>query len=141
MSHSRRRFLKHTVMTALASSLAIRARGGTTRPRWVTGNEKIDRARQVAIDMLKPTQKQLQHAWELHFNSLVFESYGFAPRCAIDGARIQAAVKAGASPSEIGDIREETMMNRGATHPRERAEFLAAVDQTLFGFQASEVVE
>ena len=128
MSHSRRRFLKHTVMTALASSMAIRVRGGTTRPLWVTGNEKIDRARQVAIDMLKPTQKQLQHAWELHFNSLVFESYGFAPRCAIDGARIQAAVEAGASPSEIGDIREETMMNRGATHPRERAEFLAAFE-------------
>ncbi|MFT5466713.1 MAG: membrane dipeptidase [Verrucomicrobiales bacterium] len=123
---SRRSFLRKSALTSLGVAAAAQARGQSSDPIWLTGNDKIDHPRKVAIDLLKPTQAQLERAWELHFDSLVFESYGFAPRCAMDGDRIQAAVKAGASHAELTDIREETMMNRCATDDAEREEFLQA---------------
>ena len=92
----------------------------------MTGNPSIDKPREIAIDMLKPTQAQLEHAWELHFGSVVFESYGFAPRFAVDGEAINQLIKDGASRAEIEDMRESLMMNNGATNERERKEFLDA---------------
>ena len=44
---------------------------------------KIREARDVALDILKPSKKQIEHGLELHKNSLVVESYGFSPRAAI----------------------------------------------------------
>ena len=87
-------------------------------------NEKIQKAREVALAVLKPSQRDLDHGLELHANSLVFESYGFAPRCALDGDAFRAAVEAGASDSELVDLREEMSMTRCATNAAERKEFL-----------------
>lgn len=42
--------------------------------------DAIERCRQTAMDVLKPTKKALQHGLELHENSLVCEAYGFTPR-------------------------------------------------------------
>jgi membrane dipeptidase len=75
---------------------------------------------------LQPTQAQLEHAWELHFGSLVFESYGFAPRCAIDGEQFQKAVEEGASAAELSDLRESMSMNGHTHNERERKEFFDA---------------
>ena len=47
-------------------------------------NEVIQQARQAAIEVLKPSAKELEHGLELHEASLVFDSYGFSPRAAID---------------------------------------------------------
>lgn len=80
----------------------------------------------MALGILKPSQKDIDHGLELHANSLVFESYGFAPHCAVDGDAFRAAVEAGASDTELVDLREEMSMTRCATNAAERKEFLEA---------------
>jgi membrane dipeptidase len=86
----------------------------------------IEHCRQVGLDVLKPTKAQLEHGLELHANSVVFDVYGFAPRAAVDGDAIKAAVEAGASDIELQDLREDMGMTRCVTDAAERAEFLQA---------------
>jgi membrane dipeptidase len=126
MLFTRRSLLRQLPFAALAGGIPFHVRGEVTKNIWVTGNPVIDKPREIALDLLKPTQAQLQHAWELHFGSVVFESYGFAPRFAVDGDAINAAIKEGASSEELTDLRESMTMNRGATDERERKEFLDA---------------
>ncbi len=89
-------------------------------------NQVIQDARQVALDILKPNKKDLEHGLELHANSLVFDIYGFAPRAAVDGDAIRQAVEAGASAIELKDMREDMSMTRYVTDAAERAEFVQA---------------
>jgi len=89
-------------------------------------NPVIQRARRVALEILKPTQRQIQHGLALHAESLVFDSYGFSPRAALDGKAYRSAVGAHASDIELADMREEMMMTRCVTDPGERAEFRQA---------------
>lgn len=91
-------------------------------------NETILHARKVALDILKPTPKQLEHGLQLHADSLVFDAYGFAPRAAIDGDRMATAVKEHASVNEIQDLREDMSMTRCVTDPAEQREFKEAFD-------------
>lgn len=91
-----------------------------------SSNEVIQRARQLALSILAPSEAQLIHGLKLHEDSLVFESYGFAPRAAIDGDAFRAAAESGASDSELVDLREEMSMTRPATSETERAEFFEA---------------
>ncbi len=131
---TRRRFLK----TATALSV-LGAAGGSSRHLCSASaaadavasplsppNETIQKAREAALDVLKPSQKDLEHGFELHANSLVFESYGFAPRAAPDGDLIRKAMEEGASEAELNDLREELPMIRTATDAGERKEFLEA---------------
>lgn len=118
--------LQRLPLAALAGGFHIHVRAQESKRIWATGNPAIDKPREIALDLLKPTQAQIERAWELHFGSVVFESYGFAPRFAIDGERFDRALKEGASADELADLREEMMMNRGATNERERKEFLDA---------------
>lgn len=127
MSVSRRSLLKQLPLAAVASSFNIHARAQAATEIWRTGNPSIDRPREIALKLLKPKQAQIEHAWELHFGSVVFESYGFAPRYAVDGERINQAIEEGATREELEDLRESMMMNRGATSERERKEFLDAM--------------
>jgi membrane dipeptidase len=126
MPFTRRFLFRQLPFAALAGGLPFHVRGEVTKNVWVTGNPSIDKPREIALDLLKPTQAQIEHAWELHFGSVVFESYGFAPRFAVDGDAINAAIKEGASNEELTDLRESMTMNRGATSERERKEFLDA---------------
>lgn len=89
-------------------------------------NETIHRAREIATDILKPSPKDLEHGFELHANSLVFDTYGFAPRAALDGDALREAAEAGASAIELQDLREEMSMTRYVTNEAERAEFVQA---------------
>ncbi|MEQ9410026.1 MAG: membrane dipeptidase [Fuerstiella sp.] len=89
-------------------------------------NPDIQHAREVALKILKPSPRDLQHGLELHADSIVFDSYGFAPRAAIDGDALAALIEAGGSDAEIKDLREEMTMTRSATDPAEQAEFQAA---------------
>lgn len=125
---SRRRFLQHSIRAAagIAAWRGVFARSAESTAAWRTGNDVIDRARETALGILKPTEAQLQRALALHRDALVFDSYGFAPRAAIDGAAINEAVQAGASAAELNDLREEMSMTRMATDERERKEFLDA---------------
>ena len=89
-------------------------------------NEKIERAREVALSILEPSQSEIEHGMELHKNSIVCESYGFAPRAAVDGDAVKAAIEAGASAAELQDMTEDMRMTRYATDPEEREEFTSA---------------
>ena len=126
MSLSRRSLLKQLPLATLASNFNILVRSQEAKAIWATGNPAIDKPREIAVNLLKPTQAQLEHAWELHFGSLVFESYGFAPRFAVDGEAINAEIAKGASADELSDLRESQTMNGGVHRERERKEFLEA---------------
>jgi membrane dipeptidase len=126
---SRRGFLKTSAGAASlgAAALSLGARPAPAAVASLTpSNEKIRKAREAALAVLKPSQKELEHGLELHANSLVFESYGFAPRAAPDGDAIRRAMEEGASETELNDLREELPMIRWATDDRERQEFLEA---------------
>ncbi|MFQ6034599.1 MAG: dipeptidase [Sedimentisphaerales bacterium] len=96
------------------------------RKKRIEANEQIEKARQVALKILKPTKKELEHGLELHANSLVIEPYGFSPRAAVDGDRIRSAVEAGASEIELRDMREDMQMTRCVIDPAERQEYMDA---------------
>jgi membrane dipeptidase len=115
---NRRHFLSASFQAAAAFGLAPQASAQSS--------DKIEKARQVALDALKPTKAQIEHGLELHANSIVMESYGFSPRCAIDGDAMRAAIEAGASELELLDMHEDMTMTRCATSAAERSEFLNA---------------
>lgn len=126
---SRRSFLKAVAALPLAAagaSFQIRVRAAEPVAGWRTGNPRIDQNRDVALALLKPTAAQLEHGLRLHREAVVCESYGFAPRFAVDADVINAAVRRGASDGELMDLREEAMMFRGAHHEREWQEFVTA---------------
>jgi len=70
-------------------------------------NPQIEEARQVALAILKPTKRELEHGQELHRDAVVIDAYGFAPRTAIDNDKIERLIAEGASPREIQDRKEE----------------------------------
>ena len=111
---TRRNFLGTTAATSAALAQST------------TPNETIERARKAALDILKPSQRDLDHGFELHANSIVFDAYGFAPRAAIDGDAMRNAMETGASAIELQDMREDMTMTRAAVDLAERTEFLQA---------------
>jgi membrane dipeptidase len=129
---SRRRFLQTSLAAAGALSTGLGAGSsrqdepGVDAGPFATENPTIRQARRVAIEILKPSAADLAHGLELHAGSLVFESYGFAPRAALDGAAFARAIEEGASNEELVDLREEMSMTRCATDENERREFLDA---------------
>jgi membrane dipeptidase len=126
---NRRDFLHASLGLSLAGAAAALAQqpGAPSKPNssW-ENNEVIQEARQVALDILKPSKKELEHGLELHAQSVVFDVYGFAPRAAVDGDAIRQDVEAGASEIELKDMREDMSMTRYVTDPAERAEFVEA---------------
>ncbi len=107
-----------TIISSQKRSIAQQAAQPTAEPNLI-----IENARQAALDILKPSKKDLEHGLELHRQSLVFDGYGFSPRCAIDGERLKKAIAAKASPLELKDMREDMGMTRCASDPVERKEF------------------
>ncbi|MBN2312664.1 MAG: membrane dipeptidase [Sedimentisphaerales bacterium] len=129
---NRREFFK--VGTALSLAAGTAVSGAETLPeafemdpeRQKAAEKKIAAAREVALSILKPTAKQLEHGLELHANSLVIESYGFSPRAAVDGEALARAYEAGASGVELADLREEMSMTRYIHDIGERTEYMTA---------------
>lgn len=89
-------------------------------------NPRIKAARDAALAVLKPSGKDLEHGLELHANSLVVESYGFSPRCLIDGARMKQAIGEGAGAIELDDLHTEMLLMRVADDPTQLQEYLDA---------------
>ena len=54
-----RRSLIQAVPAALAASFHIQARSQEVKQLWRTGNPSIDKPREIAVNLLKPTQAQL----------------------------------------------------------------------------------
>lgn len=92
----------------------------------VAANETIQRARQAALDILKPKPKDLEHGIALHSESVVFDGYAFAPTSAIDGAALAKAMEDGASDAELQDMTETMSMTRHVSNPAEREEYEVA---------------
>lgn len=127
---TRRTFVKAIAALPIMGTVGpcnILVRAGEPALGLIAGQDQINRDRQAALNLLKPTTQQLEHGLRLHAESLVFESYGFAPRAALDGAAFQAAAAGGAPDAELIDLREEMAMTRWATNAAERTEFLDAM--------------
>jgi len=93
--------------------------------QWLTSrlNPSITAAREVGLGLLKPSPSELERGLRLHAESIVFDSYGFSPRAAIDGVAVAKEVEAGASDMEIKDLREEMSMTRCVTDPVQQQEY------------------
>ncbi len=124
---SRRGFLASALVASALSSpgriTAEEPRSIDRDPLLITENPVIARARDAGLDVLKPSRAELERGLDLHRRSLVFDAYGFAPRAALDAARMTAAIEAGASDLEIQDLQEELGMTQAAFVEAERAEF------------------
>ena len=89
----------------------------------VADNAKIAADRKAALDLLKPSPKDLQHGLELHAASVVLDTYGFGPSAAVDNAVLAKIMESGASEWEINDAREDMSMTRFVTDSAERKEY------------------
>jgi membrane dipeptidase len=89
-------------------------------------NDGVERARAIGLDILQPSATELQHGLELHEEALVFESYGFSPRAAIDGAAVARLVEEGASDRELGEQMEEMGLLRMTEDAHLRDEYARA---------------
>jgi membrane dipeptidase len=111
---------------ATAAIAADEAKRVNTKPLTDNLNSTIQHAREVALKILQPSPKELEHGLRLHAESIVFDGYGFAPRAAVDGDAIKQAIEEGASDIEISDMRESMSMTRYVENDAEQAEFMAA---------------
>jgi len=134
---NRRQFLTASAGISIAAGMESRAGAKLLTPaisheddperkKRIEANQQIQKARQAALKILKPSKKDLEHGLELHANSLVVESYGFSPRTAVDGDKIKAAIEDGASEIELKDTREDMLMTRCVTDAVERREYMDA---------------
>jgi len=100
---SRRRLIQAALTTPLASGLSFSAKkaAAADRPAF---NPAIDAAWQAGLQSLKPSAKDLEHGLRLHAESLIFDVYGFSPRCAVDGQKIADAPAPVASELQIQHV-------------------------------------
>ncbi|MEZ6130935.1 MAG: membrane dipeptidase [Planctomycetaceae bacterium] len=133
----RRQFLRTSAISATAVNLAAsnvvaasadEAGPGDDPVARLTANlnPSIQHAREVALRILKPSARDLEHGLALHADAVVFDAYGFSPRAAVDGDVLAAAVEAGASAVELKDMREDMSMTRYVSDPVEQKEYLDA---------------
>ena len=69
--------------------------------------EHWDAARQIALNLLDPSPKDLEHGLELHRKSFVFDAYGFMPVGGGKNKRLDQLIAANAGRDQIKDAREE----------------------------------
>lgn len=85
--------------------------------------ESMQKARAVALDILKPSARDLEYGLALHEEALVIESYGLGLMAPVDPERLNAAIDAGASPKEIGFLSTDMRMTRWADTSELRREY------------------
>lgn len=131
---NRRKFLQGSLALPLAGS-PLQASSAVSLPRdpsevakRIEGNEQIQSARKIALDILKPSSSQLEHGLELHSRSVVFDAYGFSPRASVDVEVLNRAIEGGASTVELRDLQEEMTMTRPVSVAEETVEYLDAWD-------------
>jgi membrane dipeptidase len=122
----RRSFLQSALAVPLANHAGLQAFSGSQGREAPAVPIAIRRAREAALEVLKPSRRELEHGFELHSSSLVVESYGFSPRAGLDMDAYLRAVESGASDLELSDLRGEMMMTRCITSPAEQVEYRAA---------------
>lgn len=85
---------------------------------------QIRQARQAAMDILKPSRRDLEHGLELHKNSIVCDTYGFAPKAPFNSVEYHELLNNGASLRELNDFNEETSSLGHLSKPELRKEFI-----------------
>lgn len=80
----------------------------------------IEKNREIALKMLGPSKKDLEHGLELHKNSIVFDAYGFMPLAGGCSSRQQSLLAKGASRDEIAFAEEMHHMFEGFNEPQMR---------------------
>ncbi len=93
-------------------------------------NDKMQTARQTALDILQPDQRTLEHARALHCDAVVIDTYGFGPNPGLDAALIKDALDSDLSDAELQDLRESMPMLRQLTDPAELAEYKEAWNES-----------
>ncbi len=93
-------------------------------------NPLFQEARDVALSILQPSQRDLQHGLELHAAALVVDTYAFAPRALPDQKQLEACAEVGACAHEIEDLRQEMLMTGMVTSERERRYFAECFEMT-----------
>ena len=129
----RRSFLQTSTIASLASlattgvakaAAVMSASDGNSIDRLTNNlNPQIQHARDAALAILKPSAAELERGLRLHSESIVFDSYGFSPRAAINGDLLAAEIEAGASSQEIEDLQEDMTMTRYVTDAVEQQEY------------------
>lgn len=82
-------------------------------------------ARQLAVETLGLSSRDLEHGLELHRNSLVVDTYAFAPRALVDHQVLQQAREQGAFPAELELLHHDALM-AGVVHSAAERQFFAA---------------
>lgn len=106
-----------------AGSAIEKAEGDSVERLTSHLNPQIQHARDVALAILKPSASELERGLRLHSESIVFDSYGFSPRAAINGEVLAAEIEAGASDHEVEDLQEDMTMTRYVTDAAEQQEY------------------
>ncbi len=124
---TRGEFMSASLGLSILSSLS-HTKSEAGKPDQNQGNDfimtdKIKTAYEIGLNILQPTEAELEHGLELHRHSVVFDTYGFMPTAAVDGNAIADAIENHASPLELHDMREDMTMSRFVDHVREREEF------------------
>ena len=83
----------------------------------------------LAMDILRPSQKDLEHGLELHRNSYVFDAYGFTPSGGGKNPRFDELARQHASRDELIYAAEEFRMNQSFKDPA-MCKLLAAAWET-----------
>ncbi len=91
-------------------------------------NPQISEGRAAAMDILKPTEAQLQHGLDLHADALVIDAYGFSAVAAVDGAALARLAERGADAGRIRRCASEMTMTRMADDATQYADFAEAWD-------------
>jgi len=81
---------------------------------------------QVAVQLLHPSQRDLEHGLELHRSSLVAESYSLGIHAPIDANALNQELEQGATGAEYKDLREEQLMTRWVETPELRKDYREA---------------
>jgi membrane dipeptidase len=89
-------------------------------------NAKIQKSRDIALDVLKPSPADLEHGEALHRDALVFDAYGFMPCSSECDEEWRIFAESGASRTEIIDFLVQSMRTSCITSLREREEFKEA---------------
>ena len=89
-------------------------------------NDDIRKARDAALDILKPSLKDLEHGMELHANALVCDGYGFSPRARYDEAALAALREEGASRTETEPLQMWMSTNAVMKDKQAREDFMEA---------------
>ena len=104
MKNNRRDFLKLSGLAGLGMSgmnilEGFAAGASQTNVKMVEAispfqlNDQITAAYQIALNILKPSKKELERGLELHRDAVVIDCYGFMPRAAVDGNIITQAIE------------------------------------------------